>query len=56
MNGFDLYEQWRSCLFEVSAFVAPSWDALEVYERRAWEELDNRVEDQYLAKFVKTET
>lgn len=56
MKGFDLYEQWRSCVFEVSGFIATHWDSLEIWERRAWEELDNRVEDQYIAKFVKTET
>lgn len=43
MKGSDLYEQWRSCVFEVSGFIAPTWEALEVWERRAWEELSERM-------------
>src|ERR1700757_2625276 len=39
MTGFDLYEQWRSGLFAKTGFVAISWDALEVWERVAWDEL-----------------
>jgi hypothetical protein len=42
MKGFDLYEQWRSCVFEVSGFTERSWDALEIWERRAWEEMHDR--------------
>jgi hypothetical protein len=37
VKGFDLYEQWRSCVYQVSGFIAPSWDALEIWERVAWE-------------------
>jgi len=44
MKGFDLYEQWRSCVFQVSGMVAPSWDALEVWEKIAWEKFDNYVD------------
>ncbi len=54
MKGFDLYEQWRSCVFEVSGFTERSWDALEIWERRAWEEMDDRyIERKGLAEYVR---
>lgn len=53
MKGFDLYEQWRSCVFEVSGFIATHWDSLEIWERRAWEEFQEREEARFRALILR---
>lgn len=43
ITGFDLYEHYRSQVFQTVLLVAPSWDSLEMYERVAWDGLAKHV-------------
>lgn len=54
MTGFDLYEQWRSALFQDTEYVAISWDALEVWERAGWEAFAKDGVKHIISEYIRT--